>query len=208
MRKIRDLHIQELEEVRKQLVITDNLKCMIRAMLSCERLWQPFLYTSSHWGEETQSKVREYMDGAWERIFSDEVNGDKERYYGQLLDDIDERACKVEDNDREIDYYYKGYLVNTLFSGFGWFFMQGKDKMESMVLCTLDLISDKIVEDHGFADEQEVDYYLNNPYSKAEFERFEHDRVISELYPVNKDEIIKLRETYQNMWIIPKNGKI
>lgn len=41
---------------------------MIRAMLSLERLWQPFLYTSSHIGIDARKKVREYMDGVWERI--------------------------------------------------------------------------------------------------------------------------------------------
>lgn len=53
-------------------------------------------------------------------------------------------------------------------------------------------------------EQKEADYYMNNPYIKAEFERIEKDRVISELYPANKNEIIELREQYQNMWIIPK----
>lgn len=68
MSKIFELQDLEYKEIQRQFAGSDNLRCMIRAMLSLERLWQPFLYTSSHIGIDARKKVREYMDGVWERI--------------------------------------------------------------------------------------------------------------------------------------------
>lgn len=205
MSKIFELQDLEYKEIQRQFAESDNLRCMIRAMLSLERLWQPFLYTSSHIGIDAQKKVREYMDGVWERIFADQVNSKKEEYYRQLIEDVGERLCEAGDNGRQTVCCYEGYLFDALVSGFGWFFMPDKSKMVGIVLAASDLISDKIVDDYiAPVEQKEADYYMNNPYIKAEFERIEKDRVISELYPANKNEIIGLREQYQNMWIIPK----
>ena len=206
MNKIDELQFLEYEEIQRQFAGSDNLKCMIRAMLSLERLWQPFLYSTSHIESDVQKKVREYMDGVWERIFADRVNGDKEKYYRQLIEDVGEKLCEAEDNGKLTKCRYEGYLYDALVSGFGWFFMPDKSKMIGIVLAATDLISDKIVDEY-FAQgggQEEGDYYMNHPYRKAEFERIEKDRVISELYPESKNEIIELREQYQNMWIIPK----
>lgn len=208
MDKIDELQDLEYEEIQEQFAGSDNLKCMIRAMLSLERLWQPFLYSSSHIGTDAQKKIREYMDGVWERIFAGQVNSKKEEYYWQLIEDVGERLCEAEDNGRLTKCRYEGYLYDALVSGFGWFFMPDKSKKIGIVLAATDLISDQIVDEYiaQGGGQEEGDYYMNHPYRKAEFERIEKDRVISELYPESKNEIIKLREQYQNMWIIPKGN--
>lgn len=56
MSKIFELQDLAYKEIQKQFAESDNLRCMIRAMLRLERLWQPFLYTPSHIGIDAQEK--------------------------------------------------------------------------------------------------------------------------------------------------------
>ena len=78
------IDMQKYSMIEAEFEAADNITCMIRAMLSLERLWTPFLYTTKV-QRDIQEKVRIYMDGVWKRIFEDKVDCTKKEYYEQIL---------------------------------------------------------------------------------------------------------------------------
>lgn len=190
------IDMQKFDEVRNEFVVSDNLSCIIRAMLSAERLWQPFVFASLH--KEVIIKIREYMDGVWERIFMNKTDIHKKERFEKILDEVSEIYC----NENNYSPPYDQYLFDALGSGFKWFFEKDCiDKRADIVLCATDLIHDKIVDDNEFNSEQEsVTYFSKNTFMRQELERIDFDYQIRKMYPENKEEVLRLKEMYQNLW--------
>lgn len=202
------IDMQKFDEISNEFIESDNLSCMIRAMLSAERLWQPFLYVASHSHKEVIGKIRKYMDGVWERIFVNNTDNHKMEQFYELLDEVIEIHC-IEEEDSSLPPYDQ-YLVAALHAGLEWFFDEDcMDKRADIVVCTTELIHDEIVDDNLFSSEYEkVAYFSANNCMRQELERIDFDYQISKMYPANKEDILRLKEMYQNMWIIPMNQKI
>ena len=205
--------MQETIEMKKyalveaEFEISSDKTCMIRAMLSLERLWTPFLYATRE-RTDIQEKTRIYMDGVWESIFDDNVESFPKEYYEQILDEIDEEYCGDESNIVQ-ECYYDQYLINALAAGFGWFFCENRPKRPDIVMSTTDLIHDKIVDDNNFVNEQEkITYFSKNKYMLDELRRIDEDYEIGVSWVQNKEKILQLKEKYQNMWIVPVGEKI
>jgi len=216
MKKLDKIQKDEYNELKKQFEAATNIQCMIRAMLSLERLWQPFLRCTKHLGQASQQMARDYMDGAWQRILSNHTDQEQENRFRELLEDLDQKFVEAEETMESAkvsrcECREESYLYDALFSGFAWFFKPGKeavpDRRPDLVYSPLDLISDRIIDTYCTRDEaQEAENYVQSPYRKAEWDRIEADRLLTEHYsPDQPQDFLRLKETYQKLWIVPRD---
>lgn len=182
---------------------------LIISLFSLERLWIPFIFTTSLRKWDVQTKVRQCMDMMWERIL--EGKSDKKPDFINLLDTITTRYMEDDSNNIVYNYNFDNYLINALYSNIGYFFDDPSSEAyqirTSAPMAVLELLSDYIIDNECLkkSDESLQNDFEEGDLIRSELKRIDYDMVIAQQICSDTKRLKEFKELYSSLEIVPIN---
>lgn len=198
-----DLKCDEIKEVLEK----NEFECgLIVNMFALERLWQPFVFSTSKRTWDVQSKVRKCMDMIWERILDSNISKKRESEFENLLENITQRYLEDDDMGIEYSYCFDSCLMSALYSDIGYYFGRASKYNVSIngIAATLDLLGDYVAdtEDSEYKKEFE-DIIKDSKLVLSKIERIDSDIQFVLGNYKNMKNINERKEIYKDIKILP-----
>lgn len=196
------------KELDKAFKENKNSYGLIISMYSLERLWIPFVFTTSIREWDVQSKVRQCMDMMWDRIFEGISIKGKKSDFIDILDTITDYYAEDESNNISYNYCFDNYLINALYSNIGYFFddprSEGYRIRTSASMAVLELLSDYIVDNKDIKSEESFQNNINDEkLILSELKRIDQDLIFTQKNYKDIKKIKELKDFYTNLEILP-----